>query len=162
MDYRRFYLPGATVFLTLVTHQRQPLLLQPLVRTALRAASTHVAVRHPFKVVAFVVLPDHCHLLWRLPTDDGDFSRRVRLIKHHTARQQGLPKPLWQARFWDHLIRDEEDFRRHLDYIHFNPVKHGHATRAVDWIDSSFQRFVERGLYDADCGVSGTPEVGGE
>src|SRR5690606_6753254 len=89
MEYRRFHTPGALVFLTLVTHQRQGLLLEPSVRRALRAASTHVAARHPFEIVAFVVLPDHCHLLWQLPDDDGDFSRRARLIKHHMARQPG-------------------------------------------------------------------------
>ena len=162
MEYRRFHTPGALVFLTLVTHQRQGLLLEPSVRRALRAASTHVAARHPFEIVAFVVLPDHCHLLWQLPDDDGDFSRRVRLIKHHMARQPGLPKPLWQARFWDHRIRDDDDLQRHLDYIHFNPVKHGHAARAIDWADSSFAHFVERGFYNAGWGISGTLDVGGE
>ncbi len=162
MDYRRFHVPGATVFLTLVTHRRQPVLAHPSARTALRDAMKHVAARHPFKLAAFVVLPDHCHLLWHLPEDDGDFSRRVRLIKHHMARQAGLSNPLWQARFWDHLIRDETDFIRHLDYIHYNPVKHGHVERAWDWPDSSFRHFVTRGRYEPDWGVSGTLDVAGE
>ena len=162
MRYRRSHVPGALVFLTLVTQARRPLLCLPEVRAAFREAVTTVSARHPFRTVAYVVLPDHCHLLWRLPEDDGDFSRRVRLIKHRMARCPDMPKPLWQARFWDHLIRDETDLRKHMDYIHFNPVKHGHARRAVDWLDSSFHHHVARGWYSENWGVEGDLEVGGE
>jgi putative transposase len=162
MRYRRTHVAGATVFLTLVTAQRQPVLLEATVRSALRNAVAHVSRRHPFKTIAFVVLPDHCHLLWRLPEQDGDYSLRIRLIKHHMARQDGIPRPLWQKRFWEHLIRDEDDLKRHLDYIHYNPVKHGHARVAQEWEDSSFRRFVDRGVYAQDWGVSGDLIVLGE
>jgi putative transposase len=93
-------------------------------------------------------------MLWVLPEHDGDFSRRVRLIKHHMARQPGLVHPIWQARFWEHLIRDESDLHRHLDYIHYNPVKHGYVANVADWQDSSFAHLVQRGWYDAKWGSS--------
>jgi putative transposase len=162
MRYRRTHLPGATVFLTLVTRDRLPRLQEAAVRTALRDAVSHVRQRHAFTILAHVVLPDHCHLLWRLPEDDGDFSLRVRLIKHHMARQPDVPAGLWQGRFWDHLIRDEADLQRHLDYIHFNPVKHGYVATAAEWPDSSFAAFVTRGMYAKDWGVDADVEVGGE
>ena len=162
MRYRRTHLPGASVFLTLVTACRQPSLVEPAVRTALSDAVLHVRERHPFKTVAFVVLPDHCHLLWQLPEDDGDFSTRIRLIKHYMTRRDDLPRPLWQKRFWDHLIRDEDDLQQHCDYIHYNPVKHGHVQTALAWQDSSFHQFVTRGVYAADWGISTSLDVRGE
>jgi len=162
MRYRRSHIPGATVFLTLVTLRRAPLLQDANVRSALRSAVAHVAARHPFRTLAFVVLPDHCHLLWQLPEHDGDFSLRVRLLKHHMSRRKELSSPIWQKRFWEHLIRDEDDLRRHLDYIHYNPVKHGHVRMAREWADSSFQHFVERGAYAKDWGIVDDLVVRGE
>ena len=140
------------MFLTLVTHRRLPHLVNPNVRLAFSRAVEHVRVAHPLQTIAFAVMPDHCHLLWMLPVDDPDFSVRVRLIKHYVSRQERLPHPIWQPRFWDHLIRDESDFCRHLDYIHFNPVKHGLVRSALEWRDSSFSRWVERGCYPTDWG----------
>ena len=154
MDYRRYHRPGAHVFLTLVTRDRSPFLVVPCIREAMRRAVEHVARRHPFRTVAYVVLPDHCHLLWCMPDDDGDFSRRVRLIKHFMACQKDVPPSMWQARFWDHLIRDEADFFRHLDYIHFNPVKHGHCEAAGQWADSSYSHYLRKDWYQPDWGVA--------
>ena len=125
MRYRRLHVPNALVFLTVVTHRRAPVLVRPEVRDAFRRAFAHVAERHPVHMHAYVVLPDHCHLIWAMPPDDGDFSRRMRLLKHHMSCQPGLPRPLWQKRFWDHIIRDPADLARHMDYVHHNPVKHG-------------------------------------
>jgi len=156
MRYRRYWRPGICVFLTLVTHARQQNLAPAANRDALRRALGHVRKTHAFTMLAHVVLPDHCHLIWRLPDDDGDVSTRVRLIKHHMGRQPTLPKPFWQARFWDHIIRDELDFARHLDYVHYNPVKHAHAKSPAEWADSSFAAWVERGVYPLDWG--GHPE----
>jgi len=159
VDYRRYHRSGALVFLTLVTRSRASVLVEPRVRDVFRSAITHVAQRHPFRTVAYAVMPDHCHLLWRMPLDDGDFSRRVRLLKHFMTRQQGVPRPLWQARFWDHMIRDESDFVRHLDYIHFNPVKHGHCAAAAEWPDSSYGHYVRKGWYAPDWGVASAQDA---
>ena len=118
----------------------------------LRAAMRRVMHSRPFGVEAMVVLPDHLHCLWRLPAGDADFSGRWREIKKAVSRRFGTP--VWQPRFWEHLIRDADDWRRHLDYIHFNPVKHGLAARPAAWPWSSFRRCVARGWYDPDWGAT--------
>jgi len=162
MRYKRLHVPGTMVFLTLVTANRQPILCKPDVRSVLSHAVQHVRGRHEFRMVAYVVLPDHCHMLWQLPDQDGDFSTRVRLIKHFIARHGEMPSPVWQKRFWDHLIRDEDDLKRHCDYIHYNPVKHGYVQAVREWPDSSFHRFVERGEYGLDWGSATDLQVAGE
>jgi putative transposase len=116
----------------------------------LRAAFRHVRARHPFTIEATVILPDHLHAIWTLPDGDADFPLRWRLIKGAFSR--GLPRGerisasragrgergVWQRRYWEHTLRDETDFTRHLDYVHFNPIKHGHAEQVRDWPYSSF------------------------
>ena len=150
MRYRRLHIPNSLVFLTVVTHQREPLLLRPAVRAALRHAFARMAARHPVRMHAFVVMPDHCHMIWAMPVDDGNYSRRMRLLKHHMSCQPDLPHPIWQKRFWDHIIRDERDLARHMDYVHYNPVKHGWVPRPADWPDSSLAAWIKRGAYPED------------
>ncbi len=125
--------------------------------------------KHLFTIDAFVLLPDHLHCLWTLPDGDRDFSKRWRLIKSyfsrkcddkykHTAsasRQKKKEQAVWQRRFWEHLIRDERDFARHVEYIHYNPVKHRLATAPKDWEYSSFHRYVRDGMYDLEWGAGG-------
>jgi putative transposase len=121
---------------------------------------------HPFKIEAIVILPDHLHCLWTLPAGDADFSTRWRLIKsyfsHHCAttyqgrvsvsRQRQQEKAVWQRRFWEHQIRDETDFIRHVEYIHYNPVKHGLVKAPIEWEYSSFRYYIRTGRYSADWG----------
>ena len=160
-EYRRAHIPGATWFFTVNLGERKPgqnrLLIENI--DALRASFADVRCRHPFRVEAVVVLPDHLHCLWTLPPDDTDFSTRWNLIKGQFSR--GLAKGerisesrkarrergIWQRRFWEHLVRDQDDFNRHADYIHWNPVKHGWVDRVIDWPFSSFHRFVAEGVY---------------
>ncbi|WP_029890096.1 REP-associated tyrosine transposase [Polycyclovorans algicola] len=125
---------------------------------ALREAFRDVQRRHPFTVDAVVILPEHLHVIWTLPPNDADFSTRWRLIKSgfsralppgervNASRARRQERGIWQRRFWEHAIRDEGDWRAHVDYIHYNPVKHGHATRAVDWPYSSIHRHIREGL----------------
>lgn len=159
--YRRNFVPGGSFFFTLNLAERRLKLLTDHIG-ALRAAFRQVRQRHPFEVDAIVVLPDHLHAVWSLPEDDADFATRWRLIK--TVFSRALPKGervsasriakgergIWQRRYWEHTIRDEADFARHVDYIHFNPVKHGIVARVVDWPYSSFHRYVRQGLLVAD------------
>jgi putative transposase len=167
-DYRRAPVAGGTYFFTVVTFERQPLLTGDAVRHALRSAIEQTRSGHPIQIDAWVLLPDHLHCLWTLPAGDAGFSRRWSMIKRLTTRQlQGktgfLPatngsrnrrgeSTLWQRRFWEHQIRDEFDYRRHMDYVHWNPVKHGHVTRVVDWPYSTFHRWLRQGAYVADWG----------
>jgi REP-associated tyrosine transposase len=130
----------------------------------LRRAFREVHQRHPFSIEAMVVLPDHLHAIWTLPEGDRDFSVRWRLIKAGFSRR--LPagervsrsraakaeRGIWQRRYWEHTIRNGDDFSRHIDYIHFNPVKHGYVGRACDWPHSSFQRMVRLGVVPKNWG----------
>jgi putative transposase len=166
-EYRRANIPGAVYFFTVVTHRRQPFLTDLRCRAALRDAVNRVRSEMPFEIVAWVLLPDHLHALWRLPLNDRDFSLRWSLIKQQVTRDCATWLPpqslsasrarrgeggLWQRRFWEHLIRDEADLSRHLDYIHYNPVKHGLVESVRDWPYSTFHRHVKQGTYPADWG----------
>lgn len=160
-NYRRSLVAGGTYFFTVNLEDRRLSLLTDHI-DLLRAASRSVRARHPFTVNAAVVLPDHLHAIWTLPEGDADFAARWRLIKSgfshalpggepiSNSRASKGERGIWQRRYWEHTIRDQEDFNRHLDYIHFNPVKHGHATRPQDWPYSSFHRWVRLGAYPAD------------
>jgi REP-associated tyrosine transposase len=157
-NYRRNCLPGAAYFFTVnLADRRAPLLTENI--GLLRSAFRYARSRRPFALDAIVVLSDHLHAIWTLPEGDADFPLRWRLIKSVFSR--GLPsgerispsrsrkaeRGIWQRRYWEHTIRDDADFARHFDYIHFNPVKHGHVDRARDWPYSSFHRAVRLGVY---------------
>ena len=161
--YRRARAPGSSYFFTVTLHDRKSDLLVreiDLLRRCVRAARD----RYPFHIDAWVVLPDHMHCVWTLPPDDADFALRWQLIKHGfssrlpkneprtSSRQRRRERGIWQRRYWEHLIRDERDYARHIDYIHYNPIKHGHVTRLADWPYSSFHRAVGAGMYPPDWG----------
>jgi putative transposase len=168
--YRRLYTPGGQYFFTVVTHQRRPILVANIER--LRAAFHHVMTVRPFKVVAMVVLPDHLHCIWCLPENDLDFSTRWSIIKRYfsTVRGKGDINPslekkrergVWQRRFWEHCLHDEDDWCRHMDYIHFNPVKHGYVSSPREWPYSSLTRAIARGWYDLNWGETEPPSLRG-
>jgi len=164
--YHRAWLPGGTWFFTLALLERRgaPLLVQHI--DLLREAVTHVRVTHPFTIHAWVVLPEHMHCIITLPEGDTDFALRWRLIKARFSR--GIPsaqrvsisrqkrgeRAIWQRRYWEHMIRDVADWEAHMNYIHFNPVKHGLVRAVHEWPYSTFHKLVERGWYQRDWGVS--------
>lgn len=159
--YRRSLTTGGTFFFTVNLADRKSRLLVDEV-DRLRCAFEIARTRHPFKTIAYCVLPEHLHAIWRLPTGDANFGLRWSVIKR--AFSKNLPaatgrsasklakreKGLWQRRFWEHQIRDETDLRRHVDYIHFNPVKHRHVQHVADWPYSSFHPYVARGVLPED------------
>ena len=163
-DYRRSRVAGGCYFFTvnLLERRGNDLLVRHI--DLLRESVSRVLRTHPFRVDGWVVLPDHLHCVWTLPPGDADFPIRWRLIRGGFSR--ALPRDerrspvrvargergIWQRRYWEHLIRDEEDFRQHMDYLHFNPVKHGYVATAADWPHSTFHRLVARGVYAADWG----------
>ncbi len=162
-NYRRANIAGAAYFFTANLADRRETLLTDHIGL-LRAAFQYVRDRHPYTTEAIAILPEHLHVIWTLPAGDADFSTRWRLLKTEFSRR--LPegerrtasradkgeRGIWQRRYWEHLIRDEQDFARHVDYIHMNPVKHGYVQRVSDWPYSSFQRFVEAGMLPPDWG----------
>lgn len=161
--YRRATAAGSSYFFTVVAYRRQPILCDEAIRNALRAAIETVRTSRPFAIDAWVLLPDHLHCVWTLPDGDADFSTRWMNIKRavslacredyrrtdwvSASKLKHRESTIWQRRFWEHQIRDENDFARHVDYIHFNPVKHGHVQQAGDWPYSTFHRFVRDGVY---------------
>jgi putative transposase len=164
-DYRRFRHPGVTWFFTVNLAERRSNRLLVDRINILREAFVQVKKDHPFVIEAIVVLPEHLHCILSLPTGDSDFSTRWGLIKSHFSRNiekdERISKSrikrgerrLWQRRFWEHLIRDETDYQRHVDYIHWNPVKHGWVRNVKEWPHSSFHDYVKRGVYhDNWCG----------
>ena len=175
MQYRRARIPGGTYFFTVVTYNRGKILCIPANVDLLREVFREVLIKHPFKIDAMVVLPDHLHCIWTLPQGDSDFSMRWRLIKSCFTRkcvdvkvgwversetQQNLSsrlkkkeQPVWQRRFWEHLIKDDQDLISHVEYIHYNPVRHGLVKAPNDWKYSSFHRYVRDGVYDPKWGA---------
>lgn len=158
--YRRQRVPGGTYFFTLTLADRSSRLLVEHI-DSLRGAYASVCKRHPFRTDAIVILPDHLHCLWTLPEADVDYSMRWRLIKTRftaallnegvaPARRRRDERVLWQPRFWEHLIRDEEDLRHHIDYIHVNPIKHELVAHIADWAHSSFHGYRKRGMLPKD------------
>jgi len=172
-NYRRAFIPGATYFFTVNLADRRATLLVDHI-DLLRDAIRYTRHRHPFDIDAMVVLPDHLHALWTLPPNDADFPLRWRLIKtwfsRHLPRREHRrasrvdkgERGIWQRRYWEHLIRDEVDLARHVDYIHWNPVKHGRAARVVNWPYSTFHRFVRDGVLAEDWGWDGDDAGFGE
>ncbi len=164
VGYRRDNTPGGTFFFTVALRDRHAALLvdhYPLLRGALRT----VRDARPFAIAALVVLPDHLHAVWTLPDADADYPGRWRAIKAafvraltrngvRVRRNRRGEADVWQRRYWEHRIRDERDLRAHIDYIHFNPVKHGHAACAVDWPYSTIHEHIRRGWLPTDWGTT--------
>lgn len=148
-EYRRSRMEGGTYFFTIVTYKRLPLFHNESARRLLHNSWFTINIKYPFETVAVCLLPDHLHCIWHLPEGDADYSKRWRGIKglftiaylkeigtgeeRNLSRQKRREAALWQRRFWEHTIEGEEDLETHLDYIHFNPVKHGYVKRPVEW-----------------------------
>ncbi|HUY31614.1 MAG TPA: transposase [Pirellulales bacterium] len=177
-DYRRYYVEGGSYFFTIVLYHRRRLFSNVANVEYLRAALRDVRSECPFKIVAAVVLPDHMYFVWTLPPGDDKYSQRIGRMKASftkalrgpgyvpsgvsRSRRKHRESDVWNRRFWEHTLRDEDDLKRHLDYIHYNPVKHGWTTCPHLWPYSSFSTWVKGGEYELDwgCQCSGrTPEM---
>lgn len=164
----RYYLrqrhPGASYFFTVVTHKRRPILTLPENIARLRQAIRHVKQHHPFFIDGIVILPDHLHTLWQLPAGDDNYPMRWAQIKRcftmslawggtpDASRKRKREQDVWQRRYWEHQIRNDEDWQRHMDYIHYNPVKHGYVLKAEEWPYSSLASCQRKGWYEAGWG----------
>ena len=171
-NYRRNRIKGGTYFFTVnLADRKQDLLVRYI--DGLRSALQTEMRRANFEILGFVVLPDHLHAVWRLPAGDADYSNRWRRIKTRfsrtipkgeavsESRQSKGERGIWQRRFWEHTIRDENDLRQHLDYVHYNPVKHGYVSRVADWPHSTFHGWVRKGIYSPSWGGTKT-EIEGD
>ncbi|MGD0959878.1 MAG: transposase [Methylomonas sp.] len=172
-EYRRFYLLNCVWFFTVNLAERKSnrLLLDHI--DLLRDAFRYAKRQKPFSVDAIVILPDHLHCLWTLPENDHNYSIRWNMLKGHFSRNIGKgekisnsrekrrERGIWQRRFWGHLIMNQEDYNRHFDYIHWNPVKHGWVTNVKDWPYSSFHRCVNKGIYTSAWGENQKYDIEG-
>jgi putative transposase len=166
-QYRRAYVPGASWFFTVNLAQRKKNHLLITHLDELRMAFQCIKGKYPFRLDAVVILPDHLHCIWTLPLGDSDYSTRWNLLKGRfsraietgerisKSRKKRRERGVWQRRFWEHLIRSREDFNRHVDYIHWNPVKHGWVKQVSDWPHSSFHRYAENGVYSKTWSCDG-------
>jgi putative transposase len=161
-DYRRNRVAGGTYFFTVnLANRASDLLVRDI--AVLRHAVKLAQTMRPFSIDAFVVLPEHLHCIWTLPEGDADYSTRWRAIKARFSMAQPAGKNsrgergIWQKRFWEHTIRDERDYRAHMDYVHFNPVKHGYVDHPAKWPHSTFLRCAQAGFYDADWATPKDP-----
>jgi putative transposase len=171
--YRRNLFPGGTYFFTVNLPDRSSRLLVDEI-TTLRASVAAVRQRLPFQIDAWVVLPDHMHCVWTLPLNDADYPARWRMIKARFSRHMPDLAPvsasrmskgelgIWQRRYWEHTVREDRDFAAHVDYVHFNPVKHGYVVRVADWPYSTFHRYVASGTCPEDWGTEPVIKAAGE
>ena len=162
--YRRSTIEGGVYFFTLTLKDRRSDILRVHISDFKRCYNK-VKTQYPFKNLAYVVLPDHLHCIWQLPSGDANYSLRWREIKKGFTRvllKKGIPLKrnkhgeynLWQRRYWEHTIRDEKDLENHVNYIHYNPVKHGLVQQVKDWSHSSFPHYVKRGMLKENWAVS--------
>ncbi len=159
---RRNFTSGASYFFTVTLRDRTSSLLVDYVEV-LREATRSVKNERPFDIDAIVIMPEHLHAIWTLPPNDADYSIRWREIKTRFARRipyHQYEGGVWQARFWEHILRDQSEMENHIDYIHYNPVKHGYVDNVADWPYSSFHRYVRQGNYSFDW--AGTAECEAE
>ena len=165
MRYRRNYVSGGTYFFTIALADRSSNLLTKHISN-LRQAINYVKTRHTFNLDAFVILPEHLHILITLPEDDQRYSTRIRLMKSHfsrsipnselvtQSREKKSERGIWQRRFWEHTIRNEKDFADHIHYIHYNPVKHKHVLNPADWQYSSIHHYIKKGILNKDWSIT--------
>ncbi|HEV2614846.1 MAG TPA: transposase [Gammaproteobacteria bacterium] len=162
VNYRRIYVKSGCYFFTVTVKDRTTKILIENI-DLLRSSMRQVQQESFFEIKAIVVLPDHLHCIWQLPENDSNYPRRWQKIKSYftrKVREKGIKLfknyrgeyALWQKRYWEHAIRDEVDFENHVNYIHYNPVKHGYVKNVCDWPYSSFHNFVKQGLLPADWG----------
>jgi REP-associated tyrosine transposase len=166
-EYRRVYVDGGTFFFTVVTYDRRPLFVNQIARELYFSSISRIQYKHPFEQIAYCILPDHIHCIWALPDNDHDYSLRWKLVKSkfsflyqyrfgksipgNESRKKRGEVGIWQRRFWEHTIQDENDLNNHIDYIHYNPVNHGLVDDVVNWKWSSYHQFESEGYYDDPC-----------
>lgn len=167
MKYRRYFSPGGTYFFTVVTYHRQPIFSDKKAVDLFRESISITMSQLPFDLVAICILPDHIHSIWSLPEGDLNFPKRWQWIKSYISRnyrsleisttslaEGNSKKEIWQKRYWEHFIRNEADLNNHINYIHYNPVKHGYSTSPAEWEFSSFHQYVKDGILPLEWGTN--------
>ena len=162
-NFKRYYIPNAYIFITCATKDRIPYLESDENVKLFWKTSRRVHDIHPFNIFAYVILPDHFHWLMQVEHQSGNFSQVMHSFKWNFTRNYKKQYKisgslsLWQPRYWDHVIRDQQDLHKHFDYIHWNPVKHYLVESPGEWIHSSFLCWYKRGEISEGWGDFGEP-----
>lgn len=159
MNYKRLFIENTYVFITLVTYKRKKILIKNI--EVLRKSFEECKKKFDFDIFYIVIIPDHIRMIIK-PKNINDYPKIIGQIKSHFTKNVNIEyemnnnreATIWQRRHWEHTIRDEEDLYKHLDYIHYNPIKHGYVKSVKEWKYSSFNKFVKLKLYEQDwCNV---------
>ena len=150
-NIRRYTAGNWPVFITAVCYGRKQLLRYDAEKESLLEIIKEVKFERTFRMLGYVILDDHYH--WIIRADALDISSIMQSVKS----TGDAPTKCWQRRFWDHIIRDQADLNRHLDYIHYNPVKHGYVGNPAEYAYSSFRAYVARGSYAENWGMHSAP-----
>ena len=162
-NIRRFFRENDIIFVTHVSNNRMPILIDNF--DLLCKAIETVRIKTQFNIIAWAVLPDHFHMI--VDPKKNNLSSLMKRIKlsfswYYRQRIEMVKGRVWQNRFWDHIIRDEKDLNKQIDYIHYNAVKHGIVANAIEWKYSSIHQYFEDGLYSKEWGSSETLSFAGE
>lgn len=165
MNYKRLFLDNTYVFITIVTGKRKKFLIENI--DLLRESFNECKKKYAFDIFAIAIMPDHIHMIIK-PKNINEYPKIIGQIKMYFTKNSKVKyetnnnreSNIWQRRYWEHTIKDENDLYRHLDYIHFNPIKHGYIKKAVDWEHSSFNKFVKMGYYEQNwCNFEDTHNI---
>ncbi len=161
MNYKRLYIENSLIFMTIVTQKRIPILIKYI--DLLKKSYEKVLELYKFQTIAYSILPDHIHCIIK-PANNNEYPKIVKSFKYSFTKSVGLVNPtynkIWQNRYWEHSIINEKDLYKHIDYIHFNPVKHNLVYIVKDWEYSSFKDYVINGQYDIDwCNFGDKNEI---
>jgi putative transposase len=170
-NYRRYHVAGGTYFFTLKTERNAPIFREQKNVRLLGDVFREMKQNWPLEITALVLLPDHLHSIWTLPPGDAEYPMRWGWLKKEftqrylvqggreqprsRSRKRNRRRGVWQRRYWEHTIEDEDDFEAHFDYVHWNPVKHGYVKCPHEWPHSSFHRWVRKGVYAHNWGCAG-------
>jgi len=167
-NYRRVFIQNSYVFLTVITNNRSHILIKNI--ELLREAFRNVGRIYKYKIIACVILPEHLHIIL-YPENIKEYPKIISSIKHYFSANLDIKmvelsaskikkreKGIWLRRYIEHTIVSEDDLNKHINYIHYNPVKHGYAKNVKDWEYSSFHKFVKLKNYDENWG-SGSSDI---
>ena len=154
MNYKRLFVPNSYIFITVVTNKRKRILIDNI--KFLREAFYITKKKYCFDIIAIIVNKDHFHMIIN-PKDVNSYPKIIGSIKATFTKISNLnydinknrESNIWQRRYWEHTILNEEDLYKHIDYIHFNSMKHYNIV-PKNWVYSSFKKFVRNGYYDID------------
>jgi len=164
MNYKRVFIPNSYVHLIIVAYDRKDIFIKNI--ELLRNAFIDAKKYFNYEIVAICVLPNHIHVILN-PDNIIEYPKIITSIKYYFSKNYNVgvetptygyinkgEKGIFQRRYFEHTICSQDELNNHINYIHYNPVKHEYVQYVKDWEYSSFHKFVENNLYDINWGSS--------